>query len=135
MHKFFRCIKLKNFYLKFFNNLYKAIISYSDMTTNVLDFENNIKKYISDENKLFVLQRQNFSCARPISDYVCPISIINNSLFDASGYCFEFLNEKFDNNNVNNIIAVCPNCFCVKKKFSKMLLKQQEINNHMDLCN
>ncbi len=102
------------------------------MNNNFLDFENSIKKYISPENKLFVLKRQNLSCIRPIPGYFCPISITNNSIFDASGYCFDFIDEKADNNDVNNIFAICPNCYCVKKRFAK-LSKHQD--NDMQIEN
>lgn len=101
------------------------------MNNNFLDFENSVKKYITPENKLYVLQRQNLSCARPIPGYNCPISLTNNGIFDASGFCFDFVDEKADNNNVNNIYAVCPNCFCVKKRYAKLIKQNEDV---METC-
>ena len=103
------------------------------MSVNPLDLENSVKKYISNENKLIVLQRQNYSCAKPIPHYICPISFTNSSYFDESGYSFDFIDQKLDNNNVNNIIAICPNCFCVKKRLYNNILKQKEMYDKMDI--
>jgi hypothetical protein len=56
---------------------------------------------------------------RPIPGYYCPISITNNGIFDASGYCFDFFDEKVDNNNIDNIYALYH--ICVKKSIKKLI--------------
>jgi len=84
---------------------------------------------ISETIKKNILIKQNFQCAnnpyRPalnLSDYKCYLWIHNNGYFDEATYNIHHIDEyKLSNNNtINNIQALCPNCYAVKvNRFNK----------------
>jgi hypothetical protein len=86
-------------------------------------------RYISEKIKKSVLELQNYKCANNpnlpaanLHDYKCLLWICYDGHFDLSGYDFDHIEEfcKSQNNSINNIQALCPNCHSVKtKKFMK----------------
>ena len=71
----------------------------------------------------YILTRQNNKCANTpfkpainLYNYNCYLWMYNNGNFDESGYIIHHINEynlSMDN-SINNIQALCPNCYAVK---------------------
>lgn len=99
-----------------------------------------MSKKISQSKKKYVAGKQHYKCAnRPGSkldklvDYVCPLWNKNNSetagSFDESGYEIDHI-EEFSinqNNNDDNLQALCKNCHSIKTK--KFMMKKETKKN------
>ena len=76
-----------------------------------------------------ILSRQNNKCAnnplKPalnLHDYSCYQWRFNSGFFDEGGYVIHHINEYnlSGDNTINNIQALCPNCYAVKvNRFNK----------------
>jgi len=90
---------------------------------------NTKSRYINEKTKKLVLEYQNYKCANsPLSpainlnDYKCLLWICYDGTFDDAGYDFDHIEEHShtNDNSIDNIQALCPNCHRVKtKKFMK----------------
>ncbi len=88
-----------------------------------------ISNNISEEVKQIILLRQDNKCANKpfapalnLHDYTCYQWKFNYGNFDESSYIIHHINEYIisRNNSINNIQALCPNCYAVKlNKFNK----------------
>jgi 5-methylcytosine-specific restriction endonuclease McrA len=85
-------------------------------------------RYISKKTKLELLNRQNQKCANnpndPISSftsYKCLLWKYQDGSFDLSGYEVDHIIERSlcNNNNINNLQLLCPNCHSYKTKMFK----------------
>ena len=86
-------------------------------------------RYITEKVKKSVLEFQNYKCANNsihpalnLHDYKCLLWICYDGTFDDSGFDFDHIDEHSitNDNSINNIQALCPNCHRVKtKKFMK----------------
>lgn len=83
------------------------------------------KRYINKSTKEAVIDRQGYRCANNpsnpatnLADYQCLLWKYQNGIFDGAGYQFDHIDEicKSNDNSINNIQALCPNCHAVKTK-------------------
>lgn len=77
-------------------------------------------RIIQDKVKREVLKKQEYKCANQygINGYKCLLWRYENGSFDLSGYQFDHIEEYCltQNNSIDNIQALCPNCHAVKTK-------------------
>jgi hypothetical protein len=95
-----------------------------------------MSNHISDQVKKHILMQQYYKCANApykpavnLHDYLCLQWKYNNGDFDEAGYKIHHINE-FGltlNNRIDNIQALCPNCYAVK--VSKFLKQRQQFTS------
>jgi 5-methylcytosine-specific restriction endonuclease McrA len=95
---------------------------------------------ISEKVKKEILKRQENKCANKdnINGYKCLLWKYEGGNFDSAKYEFDHIEEYSltQNNSVNNIQALCPNCHAVKTKMfikNKGLFSSIEISKGMCL--
>ena len=99
------------------------------------------RKTITPKIKQLILEKQDYKCANSLynpainlSDYKCLLWKYENGFFDESGYDIDHINEvsKTQNNEFDNLQALCHNCHAVKtKKFkqNKTCFTSTELHN------
>ena len=77
---------------------------------------NNPHILITETMKEFILNKQQYKCSNSVKDYPCLLWAFKNGDFDEAGYIVDHKDEyclSF-NNSIDNIEALCPQCYSVK---------------------
>lgn len=90
----------------------------------------SIKRKVTESQKKTVAGKQNFKCKGNVDDYECPLYFNKrDGMFDEAGYEIDHINElsKSNNNDIDNLQALCPMCHRVKtKRFNQIKKKSVE---------
>ena len=95
------------------------------MTKQVFKQSSKKRKYILKKYKDRIVMNQNNKCANKplnpaanLTGYMCLLWQCNDGTFDESGYQIDHIVEYCEeqNNNIDNLQALCPNCHAVKTK-------------------
>lgn len=99
---------------------------------------------VTESTKKYIAGRQLYKCAnepgkkcKGLDNYNCPLwNSSNNGSFDESGYQIDHIEELVisDNNNINNLQALCKPCHAVKtalflRQYNKKKIINKEENN------
>lgn len=103
--------------------------SHSDSDVEMADCSNNNKRSLNKKVHDQIIKNQNNRCANSpftsaigVKGYRCLLWILNNGIFDESGYEIDHIDEfcKGGKTDIVNSQALCPNCHSVKtKRFTK----------------